>query len=155
MGKFDGFEIITGSVSNSETELGMWSWLIIISLVILFIIVAIINIIIDIADAGADAASVGTVGVFTGVVDFISECVLQAIQEGCIIIIMIVVGSGSFLMNTLKIIALTCLAAIDIIMSAIAIVVPYLDIVETAVEFITDTIESFILGGTVKSVLGK
>lgn len=147
-----GFETIYNTVSGKE-GLGFWSWFLIILLVLLFIIIAIINMLIDLIDTGTDAVSGGTVGIVTGIFDFVSEIILQSLQEGCIVGVMLIVGEGTWFIKLLKFTALTILAAIDILLSFIAIFLPFVDILEPIVEFITDTFESFILGSTVASAL--
>lgn len=147
-----GFETIYNTVSGKE-GLGFWSWFFIILLVLLFVIIAIISFLIDLIDTGTDTVSAGTAGIVTGIFDFISELVLQSLQEGCIVAVMLIVGEGTWFMKLLKFAALTILAAIDILLSFIAIFLPFIDILEPFVEFITDTFESFILGSTVADAL--
>lgn len=115
---------------ESEKSKSIWTSIII---VILYIVIASINLGIDILDVVVDGATVGTVGVGTGVVDLVAEIGLGIIQIILYLIAMLQ-SSKSLWLKFGGLIFIIIATVINIIFTVVGIPLPYIDAIETAVE---------------------
>ena len=124
-------------------------WVIVTLLVLCSMSLGILMMIIDFIDFVADALSVGTVGVVTGIVDSIATVIIESMQIGCNTIVMLLVSDSSWVVKLLKFIILTICGIIDSVLSIIGIFFPYFDTVEVIVTGITESIQMYILGTSI------
>ena len=124
-------------------------WVIVTLLVLCSISLGILMMIIDFIDFIADALSLGTVGVATGIIDSVATVIIESMQIGCNTIVMLLVSDSSWVIKLLKFIILTICGIIDSVLSVIGIFLPYFDTLEVIVTGITESIQMYILGTSI------
>ena len=113
---------------------------------VISLIISYIDTLIDAGDATADAVTVGTVGVGTSVVDIISEIILELMQLGSFVLTLFLVSKvtgkeipWAWLWITIFILLGLC----DIVLSVVGLL-PYFDLIETPLEWVSESIQSLL-----------
>lgn len=135
-----------GSVSkineySKSSKLSTFQIAIIVCLVIAVFVISAIDIGIDVADTVVDAATVGTVGAATGIIDVITEVILELAQAVCIFISIYILNRGDIMQASIPTgISLLLGLGGDGALSVISIFLPFFDIAENTAEIGTEAI---------------
>jgi len=154
------YDTATGTLKSNK-QLTFWVFVAIILFVIAIVLSISISLVdtgIDVADASIDAVGTSTgvgyvASLFSGIGDISSEVVLEAVQVALISGVTIFLTDSSPSVKAIKIIIVILCALIDILLSAVTVVIPYGDIVETVVEIFTEIVQTLVLVSNITSII--